>query len=113
MLFQNTLGSSQSKRNKLMSKGRSFDKVEPKMSHIQSSLSSSSLTKPESNKAQVFHNTRDDKMVTRLKRELEEKELLKNKFNIDIILYTVHLFISSQVTRSTDWHEIKTFGFCY
>ena len=84
MLFQNTLGSSQSKRNKLLSKGRTFDKVEAKMSHIQASLSSSSLTKPESNKAQVFHNTRDDKMVTRLKRELEQKELLTNKYRINI-----------------------------
>jgi len=43
----NTLGNSNTKNSMLMSKGRTFDKVEKKMSHIQASLSSTSLIKPE------------------------------------------------------------------
>jgi hypothetical protein len=62
-----------------MSKGRTFDKVEEKMNHIQASLSSSSLIKPESSHAQVVFNNVDDNMVIRLKKELEEKELLAQK----------------------------------
>ena len=63
----------------LMSKGRTFDKVEKKMNHIQASLSSSSLIKPESNTAQVVISNKEDRMITRLKGELEEKELLAEK----------------------------------
>merc|ERR1711892_519045 len=47
------------------------------MNHIQASLSSSSLVQPETNITQVVNNKRDDKIVTRLKRELEEKELFR------------------------------------
>jgi len=75
----NTLGNNQTKKNMLMSKGRTFDKVEEKMNHIQASLSSSSLIKPETNNAQDVYNNMDDGMVTRLKKELEEKELLAKK----------------------------------
>ena len=49
------------------------------MNHIQASLSSSSLIKPESSHAQVVFNNVDDNMVIRLKKELEEKELLAQK----------------------------------
>ena len=66
-----------------MLKGRSFDKVEAKMSHIQASLSSSSLIQPETNNTPVVFNKRDDKMATRLKRELEEKEILAKKYKIN------------------------------
>merc|ERR1711892_1656423 len=47
------------------------------MNHIQASLSSSSLVQPETNITQVVNNKRDDKIATRLKRELEEKELFR------------------------------------
>ena len=61
-----------------MSKGRTFDKVEKKMNHIQASLSRTSLITPE--------RSLDDRMVTRLKSELEEKELLAKKYK-KILLY--------------------------
>ena len=77
--LQNTLGNNQTKKNMLMSKGRTFDKVEEKMNHIQASLSSSSLIKPETNTTQPVFNNMDDSMVARLKKELEEKELLAKK----------------------------------
>jgi len=75
----NTLGNSQTKKNILMSKGRTFDKVEEKMNHIQASLSSSSLIKPESSHVPHTYSNMDDNMVTRLKKELEEKELVAQK----------------------------------
>ena len=62
-----------------MSRGRTFDKVEKKMNHIQASLSSSPLMRPETNTAQVVISNRDDRMITRLKGELEDKELLAEK----------------------------------
>ena len=68
ILFQNTLESSQTKKNTLMSKGRRFDKVEQNMNHIQASLSRTSLIAPETNNERNL----DDRMVTRLKRELED-----------------------------------------
>ena len=67
----------------LMSKQRTFDKVEKKMNHIQASLSSSTLIQPEARNTPVVSNNKDDKMVTRLKRELEEKEILAKKYKIN------------------------------
>ena len=78
-MFQNHLGSSQTKKHILQSKGRTFDKVEEKMNHIQASLSSSSLTKVDPTHAHNENTNIDDRMVVRLKKELEEKEMLAQK----------------------------------
>ena len=56
---------------------KTFDAVEKKMSHIQASLSSSSLMKQNANHNQQLNE--EDTTVTRLKQELEEKEKLAQK----------------------------------
>ena len=73
-----------------MSKGRRFDKVEQNMNHIQASLSRTSLIAPEINNDRNL----DDRMVTRLKKELEEKELLAKKYEHNITLYCCNLMSS-------------------
>ena len=78
-MFQNQLSNNQTKKNILLSKGKKFDKVEEKMNHIQASLSSSSLTKVDPTHAHNENTNIDDRMVVRLKKELEEKEMLTQK----------------------------------
>lgn len=56
---------------------KTFDAVEKKMSHIQASLSSSSLMKQNTNPNQPLNE--EDTTVMRLKQELEEKEKLAQK----------------------------------
>jgi len=82
----NTLGSSQTKKNMLMLKGRTFDKVEKKMNHIQASLSRSSLVQPETNNTKVVRSKTSDNMATRLKRESEEKDMIAKTMKINITL---------------------------
>ena len=72
-----------------MSKGRRFDKVEQNMNHIQASLSRTSLITPEIHSDNVDHrdmNVDHRDLVKRLKRELEEKELLAKKYEMNITL---------------------------
>ena len=69
-----------------MSKGRTFDKVEKKMNHIQASLSSSSLIQPETNITKVVRSNTSDNMAIRLKRDLEEKDTIAKKYKINITL---------------------------
>ena len=56
---------------------KTFDAVEKKMSHIQASLSSSSLMKQNTNLNQQLNE--EDTTVMKLKQELEEKEKLAQK----------------------------------
>ena len=78
--FQNTLGNSQTNKSVLVFKRRTFDKVEEKMNHIQASLSSTSLMKSELD-VQHFSNV-DENVAMRLKTELEEKEIIAQKYYI-------------------------------
>ena len=58
---------------------KTFDAVEKKMSHIQASLSSSSLMKQNTNPNQHQQLNEEDTTVMKLKQELEEKEKLAQK----------------------------------
>ena len=76
-LFQNTLRNNNTKKTELVSKRRTFDKVEEKMNHIEASLSSTSVMKSDSHVP--YHENLDKSIVIRLKKELEEKEITAQK----------------------------------
>merc|ERR1719412_2951755 len=99
-----TLGTSttKSKKNLLMSR-KTFDAVEKKMSHIQASLSSSSLMKQNTNPNQQLNE--EDTTVMRLKQELEEKEKLAQKLQdqLGILRASKPLECSSNVD---EWEDL-------